>query len=208
MVLLSLLACAALLWWVASIAVGQRAVPDSIASGSMVPGGGGRAAYEPGGDTGGWDGNAAEGTDGSRTVGAADNSPVPKPAVDAYGNNGSTNTPASQCPVRLPADCLRIEHSTGSYTERWRAKSDMPCRDAAYELLLDLRSDGFSLNKAGFLDLSDESWGCTVTSAVGDVFVVSMIPESLGAVRNDNNRLTITVVRIVKPSFGNGQELG
>ena len=184
MVLLAVLACVILLWWIASSAVEPVVTTDSMVASNMASG------------------------DGSQAVGEVENKSGPKPTVNTYGRNSSTNTPASQCPVRLPADCLPVEHSTGASTERWQTRSNMLCRDAAYELLLDLRSDEFLLNKAGFLDLSDRSWGCTVTNAVGDVFVVSMIPESLSAARNDSNRLTITVVRIVKPSFSNGQELG
>jgi hypothetical protein len=212
--LLSVLGCIVLLCWLAPVVVRQEPAKDNMVPGEQSARASGN---QPNGSA---DSDSLahrlESDVGSQVISGIDKQDAGKPdsrrdanlAADASGEQNSADALAGKCPVRFPQDCQPIGHSMGANTERWQAKSSISCRSAAYELLLGLRSDGFTLGKADFLGLSDESWGCAVTSAAGEVFVISMIPESLGSVRNESNRLVITVVRIFNPKYDNGQEAG
>jgi hypothetical protein len=105
------------------------------------------------------------------------------------------------CPVPLPSDYRAVAYNRGIAIERWQTSSDASCSDAARELLLILQEEGFELVKAGYLDVAGETWGCTVKTQEAESLVISLVPEVLGALRNEQNRLTLTIVRIAHPAI-------
>jgi hypothetical protein len=124
----------------------------------------------------------------------------------AAQESGTAAQQFSPAPVKLPVDAGSIRSSRGVGIEYWRAFSERSSRDVARDLLLDLQSGENKLVRADFLDLSGESWGCTVLTPEEESLVISLIPERLGSPRNENNRLAITVVRIAKPELEQSRE--
>ncbi|MDR2586660.1 MAG: hypothetical protein LBC23_00180 [Coriobacteriales bacterium] len=118
-----------------------------------------------------------------------------------YVEAGEPSGESTLCPVPLPPDYHAVAYKRGVTVERWQASSAMSCRDAARELLLILQEEGFELVKAGYLDVSGEIWGCTVKTSEGASLVISLVPKSLGALRDEQNKLTLTIVRITSPEI-------
>ncbi|HBT94666.1 MAG TPA: hypothetical protein DEB24_00430 [Coriobacteriia bacterium] len=110
------------------------------------------------------------------------------------------SVPSMNCPLRLP-DCEELRHSRGTGTESWRTVVDAGCREYAEALLIQLRDDGFLLAQSGYMDLYGQAWGCTVKNAEDDVYIITLIPDKVGANRNSDNGLQVNVVHVFEPKF-------
>ena len=123
---------------------------------------------------------------------------------DNFSSDAAQSTLGSfgvSCPVRLTSDCSEVKYRQGFTTESWSAYSVLECRAATKELLLGLREDGFELVQYGFLDLSNDAWGCVVKSQDDTSYVISLIPEKIGMPSSPTNKLVITVVHIQAPEI-------
>jgi hypothetical protein len=101
----------------------------------------------------------------------------------------------SRCPVAFPTPATPVVYHESNAAESWSAYSEAPCEDVAREFLYGLRDAGTELVSAGYLDLSGAAWGCTVACEDGSSLVITLVPEALGRVRDEDNRLRVSVVR-------------
>jgi len=103
------------------------------------------------------------------------------------------------CPLELPASALAVSYENGELIESWEALSDETCRDFAYQVLKSLQESGATLEKADYLDLSGEAWGCAVRTAADEALTITLLPQKLFEARSESNPLRVTVIRTNRP---------
>lgn len=116
---------------------------------------------------------------------------------DVNGEETTSITPVTIVPS-LPftlSDTTAITNYQCSQTlESWQLLSSKSCADYALSVLEDLRTQDLELVKAGFMDISGESWGCVFIGAQGQSLAVTLIPERPFSSRSDKNLLVVSML--------------
>jgi hypothetical protein len=120
-------------------------------------------------------------------------------AQSADGLNAGKQAFSQPPPFSLPPSLQPQGYEAGRYVESWRAVSDEPCRDVAKDLLTELRSSGFELVEAGYLDLFGEAWGCTLKGDGAASLTITLIPARPLQRRSADNPLQMVLVWAAMP---------
>jgi hypothetical protein len=92
-----------------------------------------------------------------------------------------------------------VAYNRATASESWRLRNGSGCREAAQELLYNLRAQGCELVQAGYLDLSGEAWGCSVQEGGGAVWTLTLMPQVPLAERSATNQLNLVATRFMAP---------
>lgn len=131
------------------------------------------------------------------TIDSVNDSSASPAALDITFSSGS-NFAAKECPIVL-SHCGPMNYEKGKNIESWKSTSEYSCTKLATDLLGDLKSLGYSLEKSGFIDLFGQVWGCTVKSSNEEAYIILLAPQKLGANRSHSNMLTVSIIHILVP---------
>lgn len=124
----------------------------------------------------------------------------PIDVTGAVAVNPATNVGVKKdCPLVIPVSISSLSYQEGSLCESWKGYSQQSCSSAARELLLALEASGAQLVYSGYLDLSGETWGCSVKGEQDESLMLTLVPQHPGAARNEQNPLCMTIVHIKAP---------
>jgi len=108
--------------------------------------------------------------------------------------------PAS--PLDLSAFCQNVGYQQRGSNRCWQAQSDLSCDAAATLILRQLRSAGWQLESAGYLDLFGAAWGCLVSRPEnGEVLMISLLQAQQYAPASLENPLIVRLNYLSRDSY-------
>lgn len=123
--------------------------------------------------------------------------PTPSPPSGALPPSGPAGAGEAGCPLRLGGFCHTVEALPSAAYQSWRGYSQLSCDQAAEQVLLALRDDGWTLEEHGYLDLYQEAWGCIVSRpGQGEVLMVTVAPLHKYEPSGQGNPMTVGVIRL------------